>query len=51
MRTLMGEEVENQKIMVAQGKERVSQKGGGGCQCKYWKEGRVTLGLRTTSWV
>lgn len=46
----MREEVENWEVMVAQAKERVSQKGEGSYQYKYWK-GPVNLGLRTTYWV
>lgn len=51
MRTQMREEVENWEMVVAQTKEGVSQKGEGGYQYKYWKEGPVNLRLRTTYWV
>lgn len=44
----MGEELENWETVVAQATERVSQKGGGCYQYKYWREDQV---LRTSYWI
>lgn len=42
--------MENWETVVAPAKKKCLKKGGGGYKYKYWREGQVNLGLRTTYW-